>query len=697
MVVNVEAENEEKHVADEIFIYNSGPFYYSLECEITSCTGMELEIIDGNNSIFIEDLHEVTWSGYLNTNSTVTAKIDSEHSNSYSSSRIGGWLLASTEYFDQPNSVPSPGTDIELPILMPLLHNCFLWNCNDDQINSSIVLFVGGLDNASDKDAIMIEGSAGDVVFLYDFVAPEGANLEIWSRNSLENKLITQYSPVDSKNKIIDYPQDGQLWFRTTPEVGVNYSTYMFKISRDSNNDEAPGGGELSNPWNHGEPLSLNDYTSFRSSISSFDEDGDAVLLDIGEEYTFSITPEFISGICHYEIIFHLEDGSEIIEYISAEPITTEFTTPVGTVAIEVRITSDEAAIWSFIIDPIQPPDAGDFADAQEELPIPTDSNSGKAYLSPNEMYSGHLHSDDNVDIYQIIITDENGSRIFIDGGSQSRVNYQIQALDQSTGVIVNTTDGSTIIISKGIHALRIERLGDQGTIIDYSFEVGYLGPHEPPELENYTDLSYLFTNFYFLIGGVMLSPILLVIFWNRRSIFSGEILPVQVEKHERRRLQRIRERLSLALANDSIDEGAINSALHQLGDCPWKSIISEWGEPTLRHMTEQVEVCVWRIREGTASLLLGIRIGDKDWNLAAMRVHAPEGSLVSISDVSPSRLFQNDEVFLDNMKARSQLFLRITLDGNPSSLGFQLSGLVDNQPLAAVPNRAIDWDAPIE
>jgi hypothetical protein len=48
-------------------------------------------------------------------------------------------------------------------------------------------------------------------------------------------------------------------------------------------------------------------------------------------------------------------------------------------------------------------------------------------------------------------------------------------------------------------------------------------------------------------------------------------------------------------------------------------------------------------------------------------------------------------------MKARSQLFLRITLDGNPSSLGFQLSGLVDNQPLAAVPNRAIDWDAPIE
>ena len=697
MVVNVEAESEDKHIVDEIFIYNSGSFYYSLECEITSCTGMELEIIDGDISIFIEDLHEVTWSGYLNSGSTVTAKIDLENSNSYSSSRLGGWLLSSTEYLDQPNSVPSPGSDVELPILMPLLHNCFLWNCNDDQINSSIVIFVGGLDSTSDKDAIMIEGSAGDVVLLNRFVAPEGANLEIWSRNSLENKLITQYNSGDSKNKLIDYPQDGQLWFRITPEVGVNYSTYMFGISRDSNNDEAPGGGELSNPWNHGEPLSLNDYTKFRSTISSFDDEGDAVLLDIGEEYSFSITPEFISGICHYQIIFHLEDGSETIEYISAEPITTEFTTPAETVAIEVRITSDEVAIWSFIIDPIQPTDAGDFADAQEELPIPSDTINGNAQLLPNEVYSGHLHSNDNVDIYQIIITDENGSRIFIDGGTLSRVNYQIQALDQITGAIVNTTDGSTIIIPKGFHAIRIERQGDQGTIIDYSFEIGYLGPHEPPEPGIYTDFSYLFTDFYILIGVVLLSPILLVIFWNRRSIFSGEKLPVQVEKHERRRLQRLRERLSLALASDSIDEGAIESALHQLGDSPWKSIISEWGEPILRHMTEQVEVCVWRIREGTASLLLGIRIGDKNWNLAAMRVHAPEGSLVSISDVSPSRLFQNDEIFLDKMKARSQLFLRISLDGNPSSLGFQLSGLVDEQPLAAVPNRAIDWDAPIE
>ena len=109
--------------------------------------------------------------------------------------------------------------------------------------------------------------------------------------------------------------------------------------------------------------------------------------------------------------------------------------------------------------------------------------------------------------------------------------------------------------------------------------------------------------------------------------------------------------------------------------------------------MTEQVEICVWRISEGDATLLLGIRVADEPWELAAMRVHAPEGSKVGITAVSPSHLFLGDEIFLDTMPAGSSMFLSLTLEGSPSSLGFQLSGLVDGQPLAAVPNRALDWD----
>jgi hypothetical protein len=108
--------------------------------------------------------------------------------------------------------------------------------------------------------------------------------------------------------------------------------------------------------------------------------------------------------------------------------------------------------------------------------------------------------------------------------------------------------------------------------------------------------------------------------------------------------------------------------------------------------MTKQVEICVWRISEGDAVLLIGIRVAEVPWELAAMRIHAPEGAKVRISSVSPSRLFQDDEIFLDTLSAGSRVFLSLALEGNPTSLGFQLSGLVGGEPLAATPNRALDW-----
>jgi hypothetical protein len=64
----------------------------------------------------------------------------------------------------------------------------------------------------------------------------------------------------------------------------------------------------------------------------------------------------------------------------------------------------------------------------------------------------------------------------------------------------------------------------------------------------------------------------------------------------------------------------------------------------------------------------------------------------LAIADVSPRHLFQGDEIFLDTLRKGSKTFLRLTLEGEPSNLGFQLSGLVDGEPLAAVPNRSIEW-----
>ena len=77
---------------------------------------------------------------------------------------------------------------------------------------------------------------------------------------------------------------------------------------------------------------------------------------------------------------------------------------------------------------------------------------------------------------------------------------------------------------------------------------------------------------------------------------------------------------------------------------------------------------------------------------MAAMRIHFPEGSKLTITDVSPKHLFQDDEIFLGTMEKHTQIFIRLSMTGESANLALQLSGLVNEKPLAAVPNKVINW-----
>ena len=242
--------------------------------------------------------------------------------------------------------------------------------------------------------------------------------------------------------------------------------------------------------------------------------------------------------------------------------------------------------------------------------------------------------------------------------------------------------------------------------LIDYQIykdgvNIGNVGPNITSFIDDgeiieidpglFTDQSNLFTDYYIFAGIFLLAPAVLVIFWNRNRWRDG-INQIEIEQHELRRLRRLRERLTALLAEEETNEQVIDSALHQLGDSPWQAVVEDWGEPLLRHNTEQVEICAWRINEGIHTMLIGIRIAESPVELAAMRVYAPEGASVSIAEVSPKHLFNGDEIFLDTLSPLTSTFLRLSISGEPSNIGFHLSGLVNGEPLAAVPNRAIDW-----
>jgi hypothetical protein len=152
--------------------------------------------------------------------------------------------------------------------------------------------------------------------------------------------------------------------------------------------------------------------------------------------------------------------------------------------------------------------------------------------------------------------------------------------------------------------------------------------------------------------------------------------------------LNRLKSRIS-----EDLDKELLMSALHQLGDSPWDSVIEEWGKPLLRHMTDQIEICLWKVKEQGTNILIGIRVANDRWNMATIRVYSMEGSGIIISKVNPDKMFQGDEVYLDSLIPRSNIFLKLTLDNNPSNIGFQLSGLVNREPMAASSNKTISWN----
>ena len=245
-------------------------------------------------------------------------------------------------------------------------------------------------------------------------------------------------------------------------------------------------------------------------------------------------------------------------------------------------------------------------------------------------------------------------------------------------------------MLFRSIHAIRVEKIGER-SLTFYDFTLVNNGEVIEEKPDTFTDQSSLFASYYIFAGLFLLAPAMLVLFWNRNR-WSNGLYQIEIEQHELRRLRRLRERLTNILAKDDLNEQVIDSALHQLGDSPWQAVVEDWGAPLLRHNTKQIEICAWKILEGATTLLIGIRVDHSPWELAAMRVYAPEGANVSIVQVSPKHLFNGDEIFLDTLAPNSKTFLKLAIEGEPSNIGFHLSGLVDGEPLAAVPNKAIDW-----
>ena len=127
------------------------------------------------------------------------------------------------------------------------------------------------------------------------------------------------------------------------------------------------------------------------------------------------------------------------------------------------------------------------------------------------------------------------------------------------------------------------------------------------------------------------------------------------------------------------------------LEEVQWRATIEEMGKAHLSHHTDSVTLKAWKI--SGRNLLIGVHVESLPWELAALRFVATDGPSWKLSKVAPASLFDGDEIFLDTLAAGTTRFIQIELEGTAAGLDLHLSGLVDGQPLAAIPARALLLD----
>ena len=669
-----------------------GPFWLEFSCELDTCQDMELVVWTNDSQYRVMDTHLVEWSGIVN--GSVSWELLANPSlvmENFAMRSIIGEQSDIIEISDLPDLVPSPGQQSEWASISAS-SDCQLNRCSRSEILSEGASFIGILDTSADDDAILVEGDNGDVVKISNIQSPDSISIEYWSR-SVSKTLMGSISSSESNSVYLAYPEDAELWIRIVHSDESDFSPYRFHLARFDDENEGPSGEDLGNPWIYDFQLSSNSTSNdfYRGHISSNDQLGDSLLISTGAKISLPIICHF-TGEVALEILLHELDGEEekIVEDSNQCPQNIE-TSPYST-GIEFRIKSEQVIEWEIEVTHSTSGDGVLLGDAPDLLWLETGPSEFWSLLSPSTTpYSGSLGIGDRIDIHPFEIVDSNGSLVMIRSDFESPVTYQIQTLSQDSWQILNYTNGTVTSVPPGIHAIRVEGLSPILGDVEYEFYIVYLGENIPDEGE-YRDLSHLFTNFYVLIGGLMLLPLAVVLWWNRSLFLEKRNTRSGFEIHGIKKLELLRERLSSESENLGGDNEGVVKALSMLGDSSWDEALYDLGEPSLRHMTKQIEICSWVIPE-SRFLIMGIRTFQDMWKLTALSVSSPEGSIASIAKVSPEHMFENNEVFLDTLNPETKRFLSLEITGDPSLIELEVSGLVNGEPLAAVPREAISFD----
>ncbi|MDP6899225.1 MAG: hypothetical protein QGF94_00100 [Candidatus Thalassarchaeaceae archaeon] len=433
--------------------------------------------------------------------------------------------------------------------------------------------------------------------------------------------------------------------------------------------------------------------------IHKDDSVGDNAIFEIGSNAQVELNWSAIGGVNFTAHMMEIDGGPPTPIDMMGENGTTTFQVPdTGSGGqlwnLILTMKADETAWWSASVSLRSTGDSGCSHDCSNVI-IPEMFPEFNFPLTDEGIQwveNGILTDEDTVDIYPIFIEGEywESYRIIANIVGDG-VELQLQSWNNSGEFlapfdVVNGVGTVGLNVSTGYHLVRISHL-DLPSEREYTLSLEVVNitkeddiPINPDELQ---DMWRKFLPFYIGIGILLLSPLFWVLWITRGTRIEDEI-----QSHERGRLRRLRARITALLSEASVDEKAVEDALVMLAAVQWRATEAEMGNATLTHHTGSVTLKAWRL-DGS-NLLIGIHIEESAWELAALRFEAVGGPQWRISEVTPSSLYDGDEIFLDTLSVGKTTFIRLTLEGKADGLNLHLSGLVDGKPLAAVPAQAL-------
>ncbi len=302
-----------------------------------------------------------------------------------------------------------------------------------------------------------------------------------------------------------------------------------------------------------------------------------------------------------------------------------------------------------------------------------------------NATLVGMLYSNDTVDVYAIEISSDDGAIVRFTMEPGKNMSVTIQRLNQSNWKIEDFSNISIgeIGLSQGVHAIRVERLGDLDEEIDYSIILENIGILSDLDGE-FVNLDWMFTPFYIFAGIFLILPLMIVLWWNRDKKWFSSQEKEFFSEQEKETLFALRKRFAEEELK-MVSEEILEASLSVLGDETWSSVIEKFGEAEIRYLTSHLDVSVWRLSADWDSLIIGIKTGEYDWKMGAIRIFSPIGKSVSIGEVDPQNIFENDEIYIGDIPRKTRKFLRVSMLENVGQVSIHVSGLVDGVPVAAV------------